>query len=1055
MHLSLFMFWRSLVALVVLCSALSARPRYEDYALILEGPPLAEQVGSVKELHSAAARERLQSIEAAQDRLKRELARRKIAVVGSVQLLLNAVFVRVPVDTVSELRTLPGVKSVEWMRRMKRHLDQAVNLMNVPAAWNITGGVENAGAGVKIGVLDSGIDQAHKAFQDASLAVPDGFPKGDAAFTSNKVIVARSYVVSLALGNGTPQDTRPDDLSPRDRSGHGTAVAMIAAGARNEGPAAAITGIAPRAWLGNYKVFGTPGVNDVVSEKVMAQALDDAARDGMDIVVLPFGAQPAYGVLARDCSGICDARNFAIEQAVQNAVSAGLTVVTSAGNDGDIGVRAPTLSTVHTPGIVAEAITVGALTNSRRLYAAVRVTGDAVSSELQNIKAVFGEGPRPPAPLTASLRDVAKTGNDGRACAALPGGSLDGAIALIQRSNCDFSIKINNAQTAGAVGAVVYQSAEGDAPVTMFGLANTAIPAVMIDNAGGVALKNLTDARVTLDPTLQPQGGQGDLVTSFSSQGPTLRDAFIKPELAAVGRDIYTATQNSDPNGDLYDSSGYREVSGTSFAAAIVAGAAALVKQQHPGFSPPQIKSALVNTASQSVMGASGAARVVEVGAGKLDAGAAVASTATVDRATLSFGAVSALPVSLAMRVTNAGSDAATFNLSVAPRDADSRASVTVSPSSLTLNPGQTASVSAQLSGTRPAPGSYEGFVNISGGNTNLKVPYLYVVGDGVPFNIFPIAQGSFTGVVRDVDWLLAFKLQDRYGVAVANQPVNFQVKSGGGVITQGDQLTDKTGIAAALVNLGTQAGDQIFTAAAGGLTVEFDGYARASVPVIDTAVNATGGEAGQGLAAGSYATIRGSFLSDATKSLNSKSLPIQMAGVSVSFDAPGVSVPGRPSYVSPGQIDVQIPWELQGRTSAQMKVSLGNISSALYRVPLSDYSPGIFGAVDAAGAAITTDNPARRGQTITISANGLGAVNNQPPSGEPTPAEPLATTRVTPVVTIGGKQGEVSFSGLASSTVGKYQISVVVPADADAGMQPLRIAIGGVTSNPVMIPVR
>src|SRR5437870_7754348 len=124
MRLSFFMLRRSLLALVVLCCALSARARYEDYALILEGPPLAEQVGSVKELHFAAARERLQSIEAAQGRLKRELARRKIAVVGSVQLLLNAVFVRVPVDTVSELRTLPGVKSVEWMRRMKRHLDQ-------------------------------------------------------------------------------------------------------------------------------------------------------------------------------------------------------------------------------------------------------------------------------------------------------------------------------------------------------------------------------------------------------------------------------------------------------------------------------------------------------------------------------------------------------------------------------------------------------------------------------------------------------------------------------------------------------------------------------------------------------------------------------------------------------------------------------------------------------------------------------------------------------------------------------------------------------------------
>src|SRR5437867_6518884 len=103
---------------------------------------------------------------------------------------------------------------------------------------------------------------------------------------------------------------------------------------------------------------------------------------------------------------------------------------------------------------------------------------------------------------------------------------------------------------------------------------------------------------------------------------------------------------------------------------------------------------------------------------------------------------------------------------------------------------------------------------------------------------MFPIVHASFSGVVRDVDWLLAFKLQDRYGVAVAKQAVRFQVKSGGGVITEGDLATDPTGIAAAFVNLGAQAGDQIFTATAGGLTVEFNGYARASVPVIDAVVN-------------------------------------------------------------------------------------------------------------------------------------------------------------------------------------------------------------------------
>ena len=104
------------------------------------------------------------------------------------------------------------------------------------------------------------------------MTVPDGYPKGDAAFTNNKVIVARSYVDRLVAGDDTPDYDRPDDTSPRDHSGHGTAVAMIAAGATNTGLLATITGIAPKAWIGSYKVFGTPGVNDLCRPRDSAGA---------------------------------------------------------------------------------------------------------------------------------------------------------------------------------------------------------------------------------------------------------------------------------------------------------------------------------------------------------------------------------------------------------------------------------------------------------------------------------------------------------------------------------------------------------------------------------------------------------------------------------------------------------------------------------------------------------------------------------------------------------------------------------------------------------------
>src|SRR5207244_239842 len=112
---------------------------------------------------------------------------------------------------------------VEYLPPLRRQMDRAIGLVRAQGAWDLLGGETNSGAGVKIGVIDTGIDSSHPGFQDASLALPDGFPKGrteDLAYTSNKVIVARSYVAQLGA--------RDPDLSPADRSGHGTAAAMIA-----------------------------------------------------------------------------------------------------------------------------------------------------------------------------------------------------------------------------------------------------------------------------------------------------------------------------------------------------------------------------------------------------------------------------------------------------------------------------------------------------------------------------------------------------------------------------------------------------------------------------------------------------------------------------------------------------------------------------------------------------------------------------------------------------------------------------------------------------------
>src|SRR5439155_8550032 len=255
-------------------------------------------------------------------------------------------------------------------------------------------------------------------------------------------------------------------------------------------------------------------------------------------------------------------------------------------------------------------------------------------------------------------------------------------------------------------------------------LAGTGIPAVMVGSSDGVSLKSLArtqpDARVTLDTTLASVEARSDLVADFSSHGPSIGDvskgeAPIKPDLVAVGQDVYTATQSADPNGDLYDPSGYVAAQGTSFAVPMVAGAVALVKQRNPGFSVAQLKSAVVNTAADEVNDDEGRARVTAVGGGKLNIATAVRVGVTVEPATLSLGLIGpgTLPESLALRVTNTGMGAASFNLAVDARDTDARAQLNVSPSSLQLDAGQTATVTIRLAGSQPSPGAYSGAVTI------------------------------------------------------------------------------------------------------------------------------------------------------------------------------------------------------------------------------------------------------------------------------------------------------------------------------------------------------
>src|SRR5579863_2735825 len=292
----------ALIFVTVLCAMPGWSRELPRYALILSDPaPIAARAQGGSPAVEAARTK----VVAAQESVKAELRARGFAVTGSSNTLLNAVFVAAAPESVDRLKSIAGVRQVARLGRYRLNLDHAVQLINVAAAYSLLGGTSNAGAGIKIGMIDTGITATHPAFQDSSLTPPAGFPicavnfgsapvpqwvdctatdatRGfplcpsllNCAYTNNKVIVARSYVP--ILNSGQAATSTPDDYSPRDRVGHGTATAMAAAGVTNTGPADTITGVAPKAFLGSYKVFGSPGVNPFASGDTIIEAVEDA-----------------------------------------------------------------------------------------------------------------------------------------------------------------------------------------------------------------------------------------------------------------------------------------------------------------------------------------------------------------------------------------------------------------------------------------------------------------------------------------------------------------------------------------------------------------------------------------------------------------------------------------------------------------------------------------------------------------------------------------------------------------------------------------------------------
>jgi len=628
--------------------------------------------------------------------------------------LVNAVSIEVSGSELAAIAALPGVKHVEMVSECHALLDASVPLINAPALWDRLGGVGVAGQGMKIAILDTGIDITNPLFSDAGYTMPAGFPKtnnGSAALTNNKVIAAKSFIA------GTPAPTAIDE------NGHGSNVAGIAAGSVTSSPLGQISGVAPMAYLGNYRVLDKSGSGGT---DMIASGIEQAVSDGFDVLSMSFGGT------ARSSLDVSSA-------AVEAAVAAGRVVVIAAGNDG------PDASTISSPGIAPSAITVAASTNSHTVGPVINVTSSTgIPALLTGIGATLGNGAA--TVFDSGLGPLPYVDPDplGRACSPLPAGSLTGKVALIERGNCDFISKINNVAAGGAAAVIVFNrdtsedvagtGAGGDNLITMKA-DGTTIPSFFIVRSRGLALRSFLAGNPGATLSIAPLGSLSatpDVLADFSSRGPSSLGA-LKPDVAAPGVVIYSAAiKSGDPSTGVVDPSGFLAISGTSQATPHVAGSAALIKQLNPSFTPEQVKSALMTSASTDVFTTpdqSVRVGVLDNGAGRVDLARAGAVTATFSPTSLSFGIrkLKAFDVttSIDLQITNVSSGQNGYSVSIQQLNPGDGITVTPSTANLILAQGKAGTATITITAIAGSQRrDYTGYVNVTGGGQTLHVPY-------------------------------------------------------------------------------------------------------------------------------------------------------------------------------------------------------------------------------------------------------------------------------------------------------------------------------------------
>lgn len=613
--------------------ATDARPlgtlaRRVEVVVRLAAPPVAAVAGQVGRMAAASVqRTHREAIRAAHDDLSQRVRALGGREVARVSVALNAVVVSIDPSRLGALAALPGVVSVRPVRDYE--LDLTATVPYVGATSVQDGGVD--GTGVRVAVLDSGIDYTHRNL-GGSGSVPE-FEGNDEtvvetdSFPTAKVVGGFDFVGSRWPNNadaeGNPflePDADPLDKCPADpllpcNSGHGTHVADIIAGeTRAPGGTRTHVGVAPGASL--YAVKVCSSTSTACSGVALLQGMDFAldpnddgdVSDAVDVVNMSLGS--SYGQREDDLSA-----------AAANAVRLGVAVVASAGNSAD----KPFI--VGSPSSTPEVISVAQTqVPGAKLYTIVAGTATAGGS--------WQAWSAAPALVSGTLRYDTTSPETRRGCTNAAGGNpwqgatpFTGQVVLVDRGTCAISMKVSNVAAAGGIAAIVANNlaqAPGDLPPDFsFGGGSPSVAGYSITLADGDVLKTVVGQTATIDPA-QAASLAGNMVSS-SSRGPSYSFAAVKPDIGAPGASVSAEFGTGD---------GQTAFGGTSGAAPMVTGAVALLLDHNPAWTPWELKSLLMNTAETNIginpIALAGVgAPITRIGGGELRVDRALASRTT------------------------------------------------------------------------------------------------------------------------------------------------------------------------------------------------------------------------------------------------------------------------------------------------------------------------------------------------------------------------------------------------------------------------------------------